>query len=244
MILLGRVSYRTDCSPVGTNSPCQDAARSPASSLWTCYKALEARNRVRSDLQARHRRAVRRRLSRTLRRQASQEARLFPHERPASPPRPKRTDRRGFQKRMAPPRLQGVCRDCFLISLLQRIRPRGAASGHGSFPAKAISVSRLTLRRIMVLGVDLGKNVRSVVGLNASGAVVVRRRPRRRTTIATPRGSQKRRRGRRWVQKEEWEWILCRLFVAHGHDVRLMSPEYVRPYVKAHDGDTRAPVAQ
>jgi putative transposase len=34
-----------------------------------------------------------------------------------------------LQKTYGPPRLQGVCRDC-LISLLQRIRPRGAASGH------------------------------------------------------------------------------------------------------------------
>ena len=54
----------------------------------------------RIDLKARHRRALRRRLSPTLRRQASQEARLFPHERPASPPRPRRADRRGFQKKL------------------------------------------------------------------------------------------------------------------------------------------------
>jgi len=32
---------------------------------------------------------------------------------------------------------------------------------------------------------------------------------------------------------------LGRLFAAHGHDVRLMSPEYVRPYVKAHKNDDR-----
>jgi hypothetical protein len=33
--------------------------------------------------------------------------------------------------------------------------------------------------RISVLGVDLGKNVCSVVGLDASGAVVLRRRAKR-----------------------------------------------------------------
>jgi transposase len=27
--------------------------------------------------------------------------------------------------------------------------------------------------------------------------------------------------------------------VAHGHDVRLMPPEYVRPYVKAQNNDDR-----
>jgi transposase len=30
-----------------------------------------------------------------------------------------------------------------------------------------------------------------------------------------------------------------RMFAAHGHDVRLMSPEYVRPDVKAHKNDDR-----
>ena len=30
-----------------------------------------------------------------------------------------------------------------------------------------------------------------------------------------------------------------RLFAARGHDVRLMSPEYVRPYVKAQKNDDR-----
>ena len=38
--------------------------------------------------------------------------------------------------------------------------------------------------RISVLGVDLGKNVCSVVGLDASGAVVLRRRAKRETVIA------------------------------------------------------------
>jgi transposase len=37
---------------------------------------------------------------------------------------------------------------------------------------------------ISVLGVDLGKNVCSVVGLDASGAVVMRRKMRRETLIA------------------------------------------------------------
>src|SRR6187200_3053533 len=37
---------------------------------------------------------------------------------------------------------------------------------------------------IAVLGIDLGKNVCSVVGLDASGAVVMRRKVRRETLIA------------------------------------------------------------
>ena len=38
------------------------------------------------------------------------------------------------------------------------------------------------MAKISVLGVDLGKNVRSVVGLDASGAVVMRRRNSTRDT--------------------------------------------------------------
>ena len=37
--------------------------------------------------------------------------------------------------------------------------------------------------KIAVLGIDLGKNVCSVVGLDSSGAVVLRRRVRRDTLI-------------------------------------------------------------
>ena len=84
---------------------------------------------------------------------------------------------------------------------------------------------------ISVLGVDLGKNVCSVVGLDASGAVVMRRKVRRETLI-------------RLAEKLPpcvvgMEAHLGRLFAAHGHDVRLMSPEYVRPYVKAQKNDDR-----
>ena len=54
----------------------------------------------RVDLKRVNRRAVRRRLSRALCRHASQEARLFPHERAPAPPRSRRADRRGFQRKL------------------------------------------------------------------------------------------------------------------------------------------------
>ena len=41
----------------------------------------------------------------------------------------------------------------------------------------------MALATISVLGVDLGKNVCSVVGLDATGAVVMRRKMRRETLI-------------------------------------------------------------
>ena len=90
--------------------------------------------------------------------------------------------------------------------------------------------------RIAVLGVDLGKNVCSIVGLDEAGAVVVRRRARRDTLIKFV--------GNLPACIVAMEACcgahhLGRLFAARGHDVRLMSPEYVRPYVKAQKNDDR-----
>ena len=89
---------------------------------------------------------------------------------------------------------------------------------------------------IVILGVDLGKNACSVVGVDAAGAVVVRRSMRRQTLVD-------------YVAKLPvcvvameaccGAHYLGRLFAAHGHEIRLMSPEYVRPYVKAQKNDDR-----
>jgi transposase len=89
---------------------------------------------------------------------------------------------------------------------------------------------------IVILGVDLGKNVCSVVGIDEGGAVVVRRSMRRQTLIG-------------YLAKLPacvvameaccGAHYLGRLFAAQGHEIRLMSPEYVRPYVKAQKNDDR-----
>src|ERR1700727_1563622 len=90
--------------------------------------------------------------------------------------------------------------------------------------------------RIAVLGVDLGKNVCSLVGLNASGAVVLRRRAKRETVIALAAKLSPCIVG---MEACCGAHHLARVFAAYGHDVRLMSPEYVRPYVKAQKNDDR-----
>ena len=79
-------------------------------------------------------------------------------------------------------------------------------------------------------GVDLGKNVCSLVGLDASGAVVLRRRAKRETVIALAAKLSPCIVG---MEACCGAHHLGRDFAAYGHDVRLMSPEYVRPYVKA-----------
>ena len=89
---------------------------------------------------------------------------------------------------------------------------------------------------VQVLGIDLGKNSCSVVGLDATGRVVFRRRVRRETIPALAAvypGCV--------VAMEACcgAHHLGRCLAARGHAVRLMSPEYVRPYVKAQKNDDR-----
>src|SRR6202140_3556613 len=90
--------------------------------------------------------------------------------------------------------------------------------------------------QITVVGIDLGKNVCSLAGLDASGQVVVRRRVRRENLlkiVAQLKPSM--------VAMEACSGAhhLGRLLRDGGFEVRLMSPEYVRPYVKAQKNDDR-----
>src|SRR5512137_705553 len=89
---------------------------------------------------------------------------------------------------------------------------------------------------VSMLGIDLGKNVCSIVGLDASGAVVLRRRVKRETLIGLAAKLPP-----CIVAMEACcgAHHLGRIFAAQGHEVRLMSPEYVRPYVKAQKNDDR-----
>jgi transposase len=89
---------------------------------------------------------------------------------------------------------------------------------------------------IVILGIDLGKNSCSVAGLDESGAVVLRRRMRRQTILGLAAKLPA------CVVAMEaccGAHYLGRLLTAQGHTVKLMSPEYVRPYVKAQKNDDR-----
>jgi transposase len=90
----------------------------------------------------------------------------------------------------------------------------------------------MTKTPIAVLGIDLGKNSCSLAGLDATGAVVMRRKMIREGLLAFAAGLPS------CVVAMEaccGAHFLGRTFEAHGHEVRLMSPEYVQPYVKAQD---------
>lgn len=91
-------------------------------------------------------------------------------------------------------------------------------------------------RIFLSLGIDIGKGSCSVVGVDDHGAVTVRRTLRRHTLIEL---------GKKLPTCVIAMEACCgahhlgRLFATRGHEIRLMSPEYVRPYVKAQKNDDR-----
>src|SRR3954469_25418879 len=90
--------------------------------------------------------------------------------------------------------------------------------------------------QIAVLGIDLGKNSCSVAGLDTSGRVVLRRRLQRDGVVKLAAGLPS------CLMAMEaccGAHHLGRKLRDQGHQVRLMSPEYVRPYVKAQKNDDR-----
>jgi transposase len=90
--------------------------------------------------------------------------------------------------------------------------------------------------QITVLGIDLGKNSCSVVGLDSSGRVLLRRRLQRDGVVKLAAGLPN------CVMAMEaccGAHHLGRRLRDQGNQVRLMSPEYVRPYVKAQKNDDR-----
>jgi transposase len=90
--------------------------------------------------------------------------------------------------------------------------------------------------QIAVLGIDLGKNSCSIVGLDEGGAVVLRRRMRREGVIKL---AVKLKSCVIAMEACCGAHHLGRVLRAQGHEVRLMSPEYVRPYVKSQKNDDR-----
>jgi transposase len=89
---------------------------------------------------------------------------------------------------------------------------------------------------IVMIGIDLGKNSCSVAALDECGAVVLRRRMRPASIIGF---------AAKYAPCTVAMEACCgahylgRRLVVQGHQVKLMPPEYVRPYVKAQKNDDR-----
>lgn len=89
---------------------------------------------------------------------------------------------------------------------------------------------------IAVFGIDLGKTSCSVAGMDAAGAVVMRKKMTRDAIVAFAATLPP------CVIAMEaccGAHFLGRTLAHHGHTIRLMSPEYVQPYVKAQKTDDR-----
>ena len=90
--------------------------------------------------------------------------------------------------------------------------------------------------QIALLGIDLGKNSCSVAGIDTTGQVLLRRRLHR---DSIPKLAAKFPECIIAMEACCGAHHLGRVLRRQGHVVRLMSPEYVRPYVKAQKNDDR-----
>jgi transposase len=86
-----------------------------------------------------------------------------------------------------------------------------------------------------VFGVDLGKNIFHVVGLDARGAVVQRVKLRRETLLAFFERASRTLVGMEACPGSQW---LARKLQAMGHGVRIVPAQFVKPYVKSQKNDT------
>ena len=90
------------------------------------------------------------------------------------------------------------------------------------------------MEKVSTIGLDIAKHVFQVHGVDALGAVVVRRKLRRDDVAgfftALPPCLSESRRAR---PRHRWARVLWHL----GHEVRLMPASYVKPYVKRQKND-------
>ena len=88
--------------------------------------------------------------------------------------------------------------------------------------------------KIYALGIDLGKTVFHLVGLDESGKVVVRKRCSRTQLLAFTANIQVQLIG---MEACSGAHFLGRALREQGHDVRLMPAQYVKPYVQTNKSD-------
>jgi transposase len=89
---------------------------------------------------------------------------------------------------------------------------------------------------VSVVGIDLAKRTFHVVGMDATGQILFRKRLSRDALMPFIRqlppvviGMEACGGAHYWARR----------FREHGHTVKLMAPQFVKPYVKSHKNDTR-----
>jgi transposase len=88
--------------------------------------------------------------------------------------------------------------------------------------------------KLHVLGIDLGKTVFHLVGLDSSGSVVIRRKCSRKQLLAFTANVQVQLIG---MEACSGSHFLGRALREQGHEVRLMPAQYVKPYVQTNKSD-------
>jgi transposase len=88
--------------------------------------------------------------------------------------------------------------------------------------------------KIQALGIDLGKTVFHLVGLDEKGQVVIRKRCSRTQLLAFTANLQVQLIG---MEACSGAHFLGRALRAQGHEVRLMPAQYVKPYVQTNKSD-------
>ena len=88
--------------------------------------------------------------------------------------------------------------------------------------------------KLHVVGIDLGKTVFHLVGLDSTGKVVIRKRCSRRQLLAFTANLQVQLIG---MESCSGSHFLGRALRNQGHEVRLMPAQYVKPYVQTNKSD-------
>ena len=91
-------------------------------------------------------------------------------------------------------------------------------------------------QQMSVLGIDIAKLVFHVVGMDDTGAVVLRKRLARSELLAFIANLPPLRIGMEACGSAHY-WARC--FREHGHDVRLIAPQFIKAYVKSPKNDAR-----
>jgi transposase len=91
-------------------------------------------------------------------------------------------------------------------------------------------------QHMSVLGIDIAKQVFHVVGMEDSGRVVLRKRLARRALLTFIANVPPLRIGMEACGSAH-DW--ARRFHEHGHDVRLIAPQFIKAYVKSPKNDAR-----
>jgi transposase len=87
---------------------------------------------------------------------------------------------------------------------------------------------------LKAIGIDLGKSLFHLVGLDELGQVVVRKRCSRTQLLTYTANLKVKRIG---MEAGSGSHFLARVLREQGHDVRLMPAQYVKPYVKTNKSD-------